>query len=179
MNHFLDDVVLRRPETKDLEALYRQKNDPEVAEQLGGFSRGYSRADIVDWLERHRRASDEVLWAIADAQDDACLGHAGLYRIDHRVRSAEFAIMIGERAAQGRGLGKKITQFALRYGFEDLNLHRIELSFLSSNDRARRLYEGVGFKEEGVLRAAQYKAGRYLDVVLMSILRNEFNARPA
>lgn len=176
MNHQLEDVVLRRPEPSDAEALYAQKNDPEVALQLGGFSRGYSRADVAEWIERHRMATDEVLWVIADAKDGRCLGHVGLYRIDHRIRSAEFAIMIGDRAAQGRGLGKRLTRFCLDYGFGTLNLNRIELSFLATNERARKLYEGLGFRQEGVLRQAQYKAGRHLDVVLMSVLRDEFNA---
>ncbi len=177
MNHRLDDVVLRRPEPKDEEALYQQKNDPDIARLLGGFSKGYSRADISEWIERHRKLGDEVIWVIADAADDRCLGHVGLYRIDGRVRSAEFAVMIGDKAAWGRGLGKKVTRFALWYGFEMLNLNRIELNFLATNGRARRLYEGLGFRPEGTLRQAQYKDGQYADVVLMSILRGEYDER--
>lgn len=178
VNFQIDDLVLRRPEPQDAEALYRQKNDPEVANLLGGFSLGQSRADIVDWIERHRRMPNEALWVIAQAKDDQCLGHVGLYQIDHRVRSAEFAIMVGESSAQGKGIGKKVTRFVVRYGFEMLNLNRIQLSFLATNARARALYESLGFQHEGVQRQAQYKQGAYVDVVLMSLLRDEWAHAP-
>jgi RimJ/RimL family protein N-acetyltransferase len=174
MIHRLGEIVLRKPEPKDSEALYLQKNDPENANLLGGFSTGYSRADIADWIEHHRRRSDEIVWAIALAADDRCIGHVGLYNIDHRVQSGEFAIMIGDPKSTGRGFGKTITRHVLRYGFSMLNLNRIHLSFLATNTRARRLYESLGFRPEGVLRQAQYKLGGHLDVVIMAMLRAEY-----
>jgi len=177
VNLQLGEVVLRRPEPRDIEALLGQKNDAEIALQLGGFHPGYSRADLVEWIERHRSFRDEVLWVIAAVGDDACLGHVGLYQIDQRVRTSEFAIMIGERTAQGRGLGRVVTQAVLEFGFAMLNLNRVSLSLLSNNTRARRLYEGLGFRHEGTLRQAQFKSGHYLDVELMSILREEFHGR--
>lgn len=174
MHHRLDDrFLLRRPEQKDVEALYQQKNDPGVATLLGGFSHGYSRDDLRDWVEHHRARRDEVIWVIADAADDRCLGHVGLYKIDSRVRSAEFAIMIGDRAEWGRGLGRRCTQFAVDYGFDEVNLNRISLQVLSTNERAVQLYRSIGFRIEGELRQAQFKGGRYLDVLVMSLLREE------
>ena len=174
MNHVVGSVILRRPELVDLDALYTQKNDPDVASLLGGFSKGYSRQDIVEWIDRHRRAGDEALWVIADADSDRCLGHVGLYQIDHRARRAEFAIMIGAKDAWGRGIGRQVSAYVVRYGFEFLNLNRIELTVLATNARAIALYEKLGFQREGVLREAQYKAARYVDVVLMAILRDEY-----
>lgn len=173
------DVVLRRPEPADVEALFEQKNDPRIANLLGGFSLGYTRTDIAEWVERHRKASGEVIWSIALAADDRCIGHVGLYGIDHRVRSAEFAIMIGDATHHGKGLGKQITRFVVNYGFEMLNLNRVQLSLLTTNARALRLYESLGFVREGVLRQAQFKGGQYLDVILMSVLRDEWLQRDA
>lgn len=170
----LEEVVLRRPEPRDLDALWRQKNDPEVADALGGFSFGYARADLVDWLEAHRKKRDEVLWVIAGATDDACLGHVGLYQIDSRVRVAELAIMIGDGAARGRGLGKRVCGWVVRYGFDYLNLNRIQLSLLATNQRAARLYQSLGFSEEGRMRQAQFKGGQYVDVITMGLLRSEW-----
>lgn len=167
---------LRLPDARDLAALHAQKNDPEVALLLGGHSDGYSYEDIVAWLERHTGREDEIVWTIADRRSDACLGHVGLYQLDRRVRSADFGIMIGAKWAQGRGLGKEITRAVLRYGFETLNLNRIGLSVLSTNERARRLYRRLGFHVEGVLRQAQIKRGRYVDMVLMSLLEAEWRA---
>lgn len=174
MNYQLGDIILRRPEPKDLDSLYQQKNDPEIAALLGGFTTGYSTKDMTDWLDYHRRQRDEVIWSIARSLDDICLGHVGLYNIDYRIRSAEFAILVGNRTAWGKGIGRKCTEFMLHYGFKELNLNRIHLSVLAINERAIRLYHLIGFQEEGRLEQAQYKGGNYVDVILMRILRQEY-----
>ncbi|PRQ08124.1 GNAT family N-acetyltransferase [Enhygromyxa salina] len=167
-------VHLRRPEPRDLAAILRFKNDPEVAALLGGFSTGYAQADGDDWLARRRNRSDELVYAIATVEDDACLGHVGLYQIDHRIRSAEFAIMLGEKSVWGKGIGGAATRWMVDVGFAQLNLNRVSLSVLASNERAQRLYAQVGFVEEGRLREGQYKGGHYHDVVCMSVLRREW-----
>jgi RimJ/RimL family protein N-acetyltransferase len=175
MNYQVGDVILRRPEPSDLEALYQQKNDPEIAGLLGGFTTGYSRQDIKDWIEYHRQQKDEVIWAIVCRTDGTCLGHVGLYQIDFRVRSAEFAILIGDHTAWNQGIGTNCTKSVIEYGFGELNLNRIHLSVLSSNERAIRLYQKLGFREEGRLRQAQYKHGQYLDILIMALLREEYS----
>ncbi|MBA3403869.1 MAG: GNAT family N-acetyltransferase [Gemmatimonadaceae bacterium] len=170
----VDDVVLRPFEPADIDALYAYRNDRELVSQLGGFSVGYSRSDLATWIERRRTVTDEILWAIADVSDDRCIGHVGLYRIDARVRRAEIAILIGERDRQGRGIGTAVTRAVVTYGFRELNLHRIALQVLATNDRAMRFYESLGFTREGSLRHHQFRDGAYVDMVLMSILDDEW-----
>ncbi len=174
MHQLNDNYILRKPEPKDIEALYVQKNNAEVVSLLGGFNNGYTRQDLANWVDFHRGCKDEILWIIAEKQTDACVGHVGLYKIDHRVRCADFAIMIGDKSAWGEGLGTDCTKFALDYGFNELNLNRITLTVLQTNPRAISLYRKIGFKDEGVLRQAMYKGGRYIDLILMGILRNEY-----
>ncbi len=174
MNYLIGDYMLRLPEPADLELLYIYKNDAEIAALLGGFTTGYTMADLGSWLAYHRGCKDEVLWVIAEAVRNRCVGHVGLYQIDHRIRMAEFAILIGDRALWGRGIGRACTAFALEYGFRELNLNRIYLSLLASNERAAHLYRSFGFTEEGRLRQAQYKGGQYIDVIMMGLLKAEY-----
>jgi RimJ/RimL family protein N-acetyltransferase len=89
-------------------------------------------------------------------------------------RSAEFAIMIGRKDYWSRGVGSLATRAMLSHAFRDRQLNRVWLNVLRSNERARRLYERVGFMKEGTLRSAAYKNGRYVDVDVMSILACEF-----
>lgn len=173
--HKVGEVNLRMLEPRDLDALLEQKNDPDVGGLLGGFSTGYARKDLEGWLEFHRTKRNEVLWAIADGQD-RCLGHVGLYEVDHRVRKAEFAIMLGDRTAWGKGIGKRVSAWVVEYGFLQLNLNRIELDVLATNPRAKSLYEGLGFEHEGTKRSAQYKDGAYIDVHMMAFLRDAWES---
>ena len=167
-------VRMRKPEPADLEAFFEQKNDPEVKRLLGGFSRPLSQADLVVWLESHRARTDEVLWSILSEETGRCLGHVGIYKVDPVSRSAEFGIMIGDRSAWGVGIGRAATLFAIRHAFFNENLNRVSLTVLASNDRAKRLYEKVGFVKEGLFRQAQFKDGKYVDVIAMALLREEF-----
>jgi RimJ/RimL family protein N-acetyltransferase len=173
MHLLLPTVLLRKLEPEDAPNLYRYRNDPHVTRGLGGFSSGYSLQAIKDWIERRSESSQDLLWAIADQESNICLGHAGLYHVDHRVRASEFGILIGDSSRWGKGIGREVTSAILTYGFDELNMNRVELSVLQSNAPAIRLYQSLGFVEEGVKRQAQYRAGEYLDVVMMSILRSE------
>lgn len=173
MIHNCSKCVLRPSEPRDTELLYQYKNDREVAGLLGGFHAGLSRTDIAEWIESHRKNKTDVVWVIADREDDSCLGHVGLYQVDHRIRCAEFAVMIGARDRWGHGLGREVTTYVVNWGFANLNLNRVSLSVLSLNDRAIHLYKSLGFVEEGRCRQAQFKDSAYLDVIIMSILRSE------
>jgi ribosomal-protein-alanine N-acetyltransferase len=165
---------LRKPEPSDTDALYVFKNDAEIASMLGGFFTGYSKIDLEEWVEFHRAAKDEALFVIADTKDRA-IGHVGLYKINHRIRSGEFAIVIGDRSTWGKGLGRACTRFAIEYGFDELNLRRIYLQVVASNEHAIKLYRSLGFVEEGRLRQAQWQQGKYVDVLLMGLLIEEYD----
>jgi [ribosomal protein S5]-alanine N-acetyltransferase len=176
MNIELASVLLRALEPGDGEAICRFRNDPEVRALLGGFSTSMSRQAALDWINLHRQKHDEVLWAIADKSNDACLGHVGLYRIDYRLQLAEFGICFGTKQHWGKGLGAEITRAVLRFGFDELNLEQVRLEVLETNSRAVRLYERLGFRHDGRFRRNQFRNGRFVDSLLMSLLRSEWNA---
>ena len=162
---------LRKPEQTDVDALHRFKNDPAVAALLTGTSTGWSRADLQRWVEAHCKASDEALWVIADS-DDIAIGHVGLYKIHAVHRSAEFAIVL-DRSAWGKGIGVTASRAMVAYGFDELNLQRIELQVLADNERAIAVYRKIGFREEGRLRRAAFKCARFHDVIVMAVLSDE------
>jgi RimJ/RimL family protein N-acetyltransferase len=62
----------------------------------------------------------------------------------------------------------------LKFGFETLNLHRVELEVFAFNPRALRCYEKAGFKKEGTRRQVHFYEGRYHDAFYMGILQEEF-----
>ena len=168
----LEKVILRPIEPGDIPFLYEYRNKPTVIQALGGFSSGYSIRDLEAWMEHHRKVDNEILWCIADKESDACIGHVGLYNIDYRVRKAELAILIGDDSWQGKGIGRAICDRVIRYGLDQLNLHRVELTVLATNERAIRLYKALGFKVEGTQKDAQFRDGEYVDVIFMARLES-------
>jgi RimJ/RimL family protein N-acetyltransferase len=172
-------LVLRPLELKDVESLYRFRNDWEFTSLLGGFSPGYSHTDLEQWIRGHSNRADEILWAIAEHDTDSCVGHAGLYKIDQRVGKAEYAIVIGDNKWLSRGFGTRVTATVVEWAFLQLNLRKVSLSVLSSNPRALHIYEKLGFQREGALRDEQIRDGRYLDLILMALFREEWYSRQA
>lgn len=177
MGYHVDDYLLRKPELNDLEALYIIKNDPEIAGMVVGFSIGYSITDLKDWIEYHKKQRDEIFWVIAEKETNRCIGHVGIYQIDYRARKAEFGIIIGDKALWGKGLGLIFSKFAIEYAFNNLNLMRIQLSVLVTNERAYKLYKSLKFKEEGRLRRAQYREGQYIDISIMGLLKEDYYSK--
>lgn len=167
-----DVLLLRKPDMNDLEELYLLKNDIESSAYLGGFSTGYSRESIKEWIQFHNKANNEVIYVIQNIANGKLIGHVGLYNIDHRIRKAEFAILIADKNSRGKGYGSLCTEYMIKYGYEQLNLNRIELSLLSTNEKALAIYTKNGFIKEGVLKQSQYKNGRYYDVILMAKFKN-------
>jgi RimJ/RimL family protein N-acetyltransferase len=165
---------LRRPEPKDVEAMYGYRNDPEIIDALGGFSRGYSRKDLLDWVERQQKSTADIVWVIADREDN-CVGHYGLYRIDWRTGTAEAGICIGPSALRYMGLGKQIFSMVTTYAFQQLNLRKIQNIVLGTNKVSINFNKKFGLKEECVLRKEEFRNGKYEDLHVFGMFRRDWN----
>lgn len=161
----------------DLKTLTAMRNDKALVDFLGGPFRFINPETDEAWFDSYQKnRQNQVRCAIVTKQQpEALLGLVSLTGIDQISRSAEFHIMVAS-AHQGKGLGPFALKEILRHAFLNLNLNRVSLTVLSANLRARAMYQKAGFKEEGVLRQAVYKNGAYVDLVVMSILANEFQA---
>ena len=76
----------------------------------------------------------------------------------------------------GKGWGTDVRRTLLAFGFGTLGLERVWLTVNADNDRAIRSYEKVGFQREGVMRRSFRVRGQLTDSLLMSILRDEWEA---
>jgi RimJ/RimL family protein N-acetyltransferase len=167
------EIIARKPEEKDTEEIYRYRNDPDVYQTLGGHYAGMSRADIRDWIEHHRANIGDFVVVLATADDDRCVGHAGLYQIDYRKGKAELGVAIA-KGHWGKGIGTGVLKELVSYAFGELRLHRLETFSLEKNDQIKRIKEHLGFTVEGVLRDYEYRDGDWMNVICMSILEPEW-----
>ena len=131
----------------------------------------------MKWFDSYMASRNSaVRCAIVDSEEDEILGLVSLVSIDHLNQSGEFHIMIGDTKNQGRGMGTFAVKEMLSHAFRNLNLHRVELTVLETNQRARHLYEKTGFVLEGMKRKAKYKNGEFINMCIYSILKEEFEA---
>jgi len=138
-------------------------------------ARPLSAAEARTQIERWRDDwPSSVNFAVRALDDDRLLGLTRLYDIQPLHGSAILGISIGRKAEWSRGFGTDASRVTIRYGFQELNLHRIWLDVFGYNDRAQALYRRLGFTEEGRLREHLARDGRRYDVVLMGLLRPEW-----
>jgi RimJ/RimL family protein N-acetyltransferase len=95
---------------------------------------------------------------------------------DPEDRKAGLGIIIGEKEYWSKGYGSDAIVTLLRFAFHEMNLHRVQLSVHDGNDRAKACYRKCGFVEEGRLRQDRFARGRYIDTLIMGVLRDEFRA---
>ena len=167
-------VTLRSVEREDLERLWRFWNDLDVELAGGGdppmpisLERMRSRFDR-EAREGARDKTDFVIEA-----DGECIGHCGLFDIDLAARHCELGITIGVREYWGRGYGREAVRLLLDYAFRVRNLRRVWLEVHADNERGIRAYRSCGFVEEGRMREHVWLAGRYVDNVIMGIMRED------
>lgn len=165
-------VRLRAIIEEDLPSFVRWLNDPEVtAFTLREFS-GVTLEDERAWFAR-KTAPDGRDRPFAIEVDGRLIGICELHG-EEPGQTAFYGIMIGDKTAWNRGYGTAATREAVRIGFAELGLQRIWLQVGSHNPRGIRCYEKVGFSHEGVMRRARLKRGQWIDVVIMAMLREEW-----
>ena len=172
MMHIVDNLGFRKPNLSDVEDLMAVKNDDDSALLLGGLHRHYTADDIKDWINFHNSNEDEVVFVMVDMESGHVIGHVGIYKIDTRVKKAEYGILIGCKDARGKGWGKKATTFMTEYAFNELGLHKIKALVLKDNLPSYYMFKKCGYVDEGVLVDENFKNDRYYDVVMMAAFDN-------
>ncbi len=166
-------VRLRAREPEDEPLLYQWFNDPEVTEHLA-MRYPVSHRSEREFIDRVSELNyGHAGFAITTLAEGRLIGGCDLLDTRAESRSATLGIAIGDKAYWDGGYGTDAMRTLCRFGFEMMNLHRIQLDVYAGNERARHVYEKVGFKVEVRKRQAMYKLGRYQDVYVMGLLEGE------
>ncbi|MFD9738174.1 GNAT family N-acetyltransferase [Umezawaea sp. NPDC059074] len=151
-------------------AMFAGVNDPEVRRFTGTHAE-FTFEDVEQYSATRREQTDRVDLAVLRAEDGKVLGDIVLNDLDAANEKMGFRIAL--IAEQGKGYGTEATRLLLRYAFDVIGLHRVELEVFDFNPRAIASYRKCGFVEEGRLREALLWEGRWHDALLMGVLRTD------
>ncbi len=170
-------IALRAVERDDLAFTRACRNDPAI--YLPALGRKFPATDAGEeaWFQSLGQGTPptEATFIIAAEEDGHPLGLTTLREIDWVNRNAMLGLWITPEA-QGKGAGRSACEQLLAFAFDQLNLHRIALDVLASNERAISIYDDLGFSKEGRFRDESFAHGAYSDVVRMALLRTDFTA---
>lgn len=171
-------IILREYRWEDLPYIRQWCNDPEIVDNLSDiFLYPHSMTATEQFLTaKLEEIGEKSGFVIADRASEIYIGQLDLTNIDWKNRVAGLGIVIA-KPHLGQGYGSEALRLLQRFVFDSLNLNRLELRVHDFNHRARRCYEKCGFQEEGRLRQYHFRNGQYSDMIEMSILKAEYEAR--
>jgi diamine N-acetyltransferase len=160
------DLRIRPTSEEDLAFVLALEADADAAPFILGWSRERHTQAIADDDEAH----------LIVAQADAPVGFVLLAGLASEHRSIQLRRIVTER--KGAGRGRETIGLVLDHAFGELGAHRVWLDVKPHNERARRAYTACGFVFEGRLREALRVGGAYESLLVMSVLEQEWAARP-
>lgn len=172
---YTDRLYLRALLVSDAADMFDYAKDPEVSRYLTwsahpnvNFTKKY-----LTFVGQQYRTGDFFDWAIVDRASGRMIGTCGFTCFHYESNSAEIGYVL-HPDFRGRGLATEAARAVLTFGFEELNLHRIEARYMQENTASRKLMERVGMTFEGFAREAALIKGEYRTLGYCAILRREF-----
>ncbi len=173
-------VRLRALEKSDLDDILKFYNTLELRRRKGPpIVR--SRKYMEEWLDRvcvwDPWRDGQLVMAIVEKNSGEFLGIARLEDILLPHKRAELGISIYNPDKRGKGYGTDATLVTLWVGFNILGLNSIYLDTMEDNERSIHVYEKIGFKRVGLLRETEYIDGAHKGLLIMDMLREEFQEK--
>jgi len=168
--------LLLRPVTlKDAADIYHYSKDPLVAEHVlwDAHENIHQTRAYIRYILRQYKNGEPSSFAIVEKASRKVIGTIGYMWVSQDNASGEVGYSLS-RAHWNRGYMTEALKKVIAFGFEELHLNRIEAQHETTNPASGRVMEKAGMRPEGVLRARVFNKGKFMDVSLYSILRNEW-----
>jgi RimJ/RimL family protein N-acetyltransferase len=166
-----DEKILLRPlVATDLVRTLRWMNNPAIARRIGVQS-PVTKESQDAWFADLAQRRDKNVFAICLHKGGDHIGNVSLDNIDHHHGTARLSIFIAEQNLRGTGHGSEALRLLVKFAFEDLALNKVWCKVTDDEDNLFRFYEKQGFLVEGKLQQHECIDGRFVDKILLGLLR--------
>lgn len=168
-------ISLVVPEKKDINLWYKWVNDIETQTFISAnFWKIFYKEDEEEYYENLRKKENDITFSIMINENWKIIWNTSLHNISYKNRNCLFWISIFDKENQNKWYWTETVKLVLKYAFEVLWLNKVKLTYVWLNERGKKVYERVGFREVGRLKDEVYIKWSYYDDVLMEIFREEF-----
>ena len=166
-------VTLRTVEEEDVDFLCDLVNDPDVWPYLNNHP-PRNRVTEREFVEERVTDDESVGLLVCVGEDgETPAGTVGLDRATPVDGSTEIGVVLAPEF-WGEGYGTEASRTLTTYAFEERRIHRVEAVAVDENAGSCRIWEKLGFREEGRLKEAAYHRGRYMDLLVYAVLEDEW-----
>ncbi|MDT8375589.1 MAG: GNAT family protein [Mariprofundaceae bacterium] len=135
-----------------------------------------TRQKLQNYIDMLQTSEAHLVWAIIEKERGKHIGNITLQSIDPVNRSAEFAIIIGDKSCWGKGYAYEAARVLFSHGFRKLGLNRIHCGTSENNVGLLHLAKKLGMRQEGIRRQALFENGAFVDAVEFGLLKGEFDS---
>ena len=169
-------LTLRQLKMKDAQDIFLYSKDEEVARHvLWEAQKSISEAkDYIRYMNRRYRNNEPSSWGIIDNYSNHLIGTIGYMNYDENNGSTEIGYSLS-RKYWNQGIMTEALTKVIDYTFKNMQVERIEAQHETDNPASGRVMEKCGMKKEGILRHRLYNKGKYVDMVVYSILKSEYS----
>lgn len=166
-------VSLREFAEKDIENKVNWINNPQNNEFLH-YELPLEYEKTLKWFHARNinTRNDFVI-----EYENVPVGLIGLLNIDYVNRKAEYYVSMGEVNYKGKGIASAASYLLLKHAFECLDLNKVYLNVDYDNVFAKKMYQKIGFKQEGVFKEDLMHHGKLIDRVRYAYFKNDWIER--
>ena len=168
-------LALRAARMTDARDMYEYSRNPEVAKHVlwDAHTTIHQTRSYIRYLQHLYRSGAPSTFVIELVEPRKVIGTIGLMWVQRENRSAEIGYSLSQDY-WNQGLMTEAVGEILRFCFETMRLNRVEAQHEMDNPASGAVMRHVGMRYEGTLHQRVYNKGRYVDVALYAILREEY-----
>ncbi|MHB9034731.1 MAG: GNAT family N-acetyltransferase [Anaerolineae bacterium] len=171
-----ENIILTAITKADAAAIAKWTEDGEYLRLLDtGPAVPLNEDQVLEWISEIPKRKNNYAFGLRRKSDNALVGVAELDEVNFQHGNSGLSIGLG-KPYWDMGLGSEAMELIVRYAFQELNLHRLQLTVFDYNQRAQAVYRKVGFVEEGRLREWILRDGQRYDMLWMGLLARDWRA---
>lgn len=169
-----DDLVIRGSVFEDCEFFADWESRPEVNRYLCLEDDHSYKAVVFDFVKSVQDPT-KMLFTITKKPDDTPIGKIVLTKINHEADSLNLTrVYIADQENRRKGYAEQAVRAILEYAFINLHMERVAIDRIEGDTATENLSKKLGSHEEGIMRHAGKREGKYVDFYRCSLLRAEY-----
>jgi ribosomal-protein-serine acetyltransferase len=179
LRHQLDGhlrLELPKPEQAEEVTKVVRENITHLSRWMPWALPDFSVEHACDWIERSTREAAMGNFACVILYDDKIIGTIGTHNFDVKDRHTSIGYWIDHRY-EGKGIVSRCARVLIDYLFDKMELNRVQINCNVENTRSRAIPPRLGFTHEGVLRQVELLNGKFGDLAVYGLLKNEWHVK--
>ncbi len=172
-------LILREVATEDAIDMYEYLSDKDVVKHMGLEPYKSSKEVLNEEIKWYKSIVEEgtgIRWVITKKESSVVIGSCGFLNMSPKHHRAEIGFEL-HKEYWGQGIASEAVEAVIHYGYKNLNLERIEAIVDPPNFLSQKLMKKQGFRKEGLLRNYEYNFGKFNDVYMYSMIREDINLK--